>query len=82
LMLAADRAAAAGVPIVLIKVGRTEEGRTMAHAHTGHVTGSDAVHNAVFHQTGIVRVDDLDEVIEISGMFCHTRLLPADSIGG
>ncbi|HSS10352.1 MAG TPA: acetate--CoA ligase family protein, partial [Acidimicrobiales bacterium] len=82
LMLAADRAAAAGVPIVLIKVGRTEAGQTMAQAHTGHLTGSDAVYDAVFRQIGIIRVDDLDEVIEISGMFCHTRLLEEGSTGG
>jgi acyl-CoA synthetase (NDP forming) len=82
LMLAADRAVRAGVPIVLIKVGRTDEGRRMAQAHTGHLTGSDAVHQAVFDQFGIVRVDDLDEIIEISGMFCHTTLLPPASRGG
>jgi acyl-CoA synthetase (NDP forming) len=82
LMLAADRATQAGVPIVLIKVGKTDEGRQMAQAHTGHLTGSDAVHNAVFRQCGIIRVDDLDEIIEISGMFCHTTLLPSGSGGG
>jgi acetate---CoA ligase (ADP-forming) len=71
LMLAADAAAAAGVPIVAIKVGRSDAGRRMARAHTGHLTGSDAVHDAAFAQTGIVRVDDHDEAIEISGMFCH-----------
>jgi acyl-CoA synthetase (NDP forming) len=47
----------------------------MAQAHTGHLTGSDAVHDAVFAQCGIIRVDDLDEIIEISGMFCHAGLL-------
>ena len=66
-MLAADAAARAGVPIVAIKIGRSEEGRAMAQAHTGHLTGSDAVHDAVFEQYGVIRVDDLDEVIEISG---------------
>jgi acyl-CoA synthetase (NDP forming) len=74
-MLAADKAAQRRVPIVAIKIGRTEEGRAMAQAHTGHLTGSDAVHQAVFDQFGIVRVDDLDEVIEMSGMFCHADLV-------
>ena len=68
------------MPIVAIKIGRTEEGRAMAQAHTGHLTGSDAVHQAVFDQFGVIRVDDLDEVIEMSGMFCHTRLV--DGRGG
>ena len=82
LMLAAQTAARHGVPIVVIKVGRTDEGRAMAQAHTGHLTGSDAVHDAVFAQFGVVRVDDLDEIIEISGMFCHTGLLAPGSSGG
>src|SRR5262245_22987982 len=42
LMLAADHAAQRGVPIVVVKVGRTEEGASMAQSHTGHLTGSDA----------------------------------------
>ncbi len=78
-MLAADQAARHGVPIVAIKVGRSDEGAAMAHAHTGHLTGSDAVHDAVFEQFGVIRVDDLDELIETSGMFCHVPLAdPAD----
>lgn len=80
LMLAADACARAGIPIVAIKVGRSEEGRVMAAAHTGHLTGPDAVHDAVFDQYGIIRVDDLDEVIEISNLFCQTGLL--DGPGG
>lgn len=75
LMLAADAAARGGVPIVAIKVGRSQEGQVMAQAHTGHLTGPDQVHDAAFEQTGIVRVDDLDEAIEISGMFCHSPRL-------
>ncbi|ADP83259.1 acetate--CoA ligase family protein [Pseudofrankia inefficax] len=80
LMLAADACVRAGIPIVAIKIGRSEEGRVMAAAHTGHLTGPDAVHDAVFDQYGIIRVDDLDEVIEISNLFCQTGLL--DGPGG
>ncbi len=71
---AADRAMAAGKPIVLVKVGRTEPGRRMALAHTGHLTGSDAVHDAFFGQYGMVRVDDLDELLETSALFLRAGL--------
>ncbi|MGH2794213.1 MAG: CoA-binding protein, partial [Actinomycetota bacterium] len=69
---AAEKAARAGKPIVLVKIGRTEAGQRMAMAHTGHLTGSDDVMSAFFRQYGMVRVDDLDELLETSALF--TRL--------
>ena len=55
LQLAADAAARRRVPIVAVKVGRTDEGTSMAKAHTGHLTGSDDVVSAAFRQYGIQR---------------------------
>jgi acyl-CoA synthetase (NDP forming) len=72
LMLAADRAAQRKVPIVAIKVGRTDEGRSMAKAHTGHLTGADDVVSAVFRQFGVTRVDGLDELLDTATMFART----------
>ena len=66
---AADYAARKGKPIVLVKVGRSAAGSRMAMAHTGHLAGSDAVHDAVFRQYGVIRVDDLDELLETSALF-------------
>jgi acyl-CoA synthetase (NDP forming) len=77
LMLAADHAAQRGVPIVCVKVGRTDEGRSMAKAHTGHLTGSDAVTSAVFRQFGVTRVDGLDELLDVSAAFARTGPPPA-----
>jgi acetate---CoA ligase (ADP-forming) len=72
MMLAADHAARKGVPLVVIKVGRTAEGRSMAKSHTGHLTGSDRVISDVFRQFGVIRVDGLDELTEVSATFCRT----------
>jgi acyl-CoA synthetase (NDP forming) len=52
--------------IVTIKVGRSDVGQAMAASHTAHLTGADAVHDAFFEQYGITRVDDLDELLEVS----------------
>ena len=74
--LAADAAMARGVPLVCVKVGRTDEGRSMAASHTGHLTGQDRVVDGVFRQYGITRVDGLDELSEISTAFCRTVAPP------
>jgi acyl-CoA synthetase (NDP forming) len=73
LMLAADHAASRGVPIVVVKVGRTDEGRSMAMAHTGHLAGSDAVISAALRQLGVVRVDGLDELLDTSAMLARAK---------
>ena len=62
LVLAADHAAQQGVPVVVVKVGKTAEGASMAQSHTGHLTGTDGVTSAVFRQFGVIRVDGLDEL--------------------
>jgi acyl-CoA synthetase (NDP forming) len=71
LALAADRAAQAGVPVVCIKVGRTEAGRSMAMSHTGHLAGADAVVSAAFQQYGVTRVDGLDELSDTAAMLAR-----------
>ena len=73
LMLAADHAAKLRKPMVMVKVGKTEAGRSMAQSHTGHLTGSDAVTSAVFRQFGVTRVGGLDELLEVSAALARTR---------
>ena len=73
LMLAADHAASRGVPLVVVKVGRTDEGRSMAMAHTGHLAGSDAVISAALRQLGVIRVDGLDELLDTSALLARAR---------
>ena len=68
LMLAADHAARLRKPMVMVKVGRTAAGQSMAASHTGHLTGSDAVTSAVFRQFGVTRVDGLDDLLEVSAV--------------
>jgi acetyltransferase len=66
--LAVDR----GKPIVLIKIGRSELGARAARSHTAALTGVDALYDAVFAQYGITRVQDYDELLEVSHLLAHT----------
>ena len=73
LMLAADHAAKAGVPIVCVKVGRSPAGSSMARSHTAHLTGSDRITSDVFRQFGIIRVDGLDELTDVSAALARSQ---------
>ncbi len=81
LMLAADHAAKLDKPMVVVKVGRTDEGEAMAMAHTGHLTGSDAVTSAVFRQFGITRADALDDLLDTAAAFARTKRPRGDGVG-
>jgi acyl-CoA synthetase (NDP forming) len=61
-------------PVVALKVGSTSAGTRMAASHTGHLAGSDAVVSGLFAQHGVVRVRDLDELLETAALFAK---LPA-----
>jgi acyl-CoA synthetase (NDP forming) len=60
---ALDKAAARDIPVVIVKVGRTEVSAGFAATHSGAIAGSDAAYDAVFDRHGVLRVDDLDELI-------------------
>ena len=77
LAAAALSAAAKGKTIIAMKVGRSEQGRAAVQAHTGALAGEDALYDAYFRKLGIVRVDDLDEMIETAAMFVARPQPPA-----
>lgn len=57
---ALGRAASSSIPVVALKVGRTEAAAAAALTHTGAIAGSDAAWDALFDQAGVIRVEDLD----------------------
>jgi acetate---CoA ligase (ADP-forming) len=67
---AARTAISHGKRLVVLKTGRSSLGQRAALAHTGAITGPDAIYDALFRQLGIARVNDLDELIETAEMLC------------
>lgn len=51
-------------PIVVIKVGITEEGGRVAASHTGALSGSDSIYDAAFRQAGVIRARDAVEMFD------------------
>ena len=58
-------------PVLVIKSGRTSAGAMAAASHTGSLAGSDAVYDAIFKQSGIIRVDYHRRAVR----FCHRLCL-------
>jgi acyl-CoA synthetase (NDP forming) len=70
---------AAGKPVVAYKLGRSRLGERLARSHTGALAGEDAALDAYFRDSGILRVDMLETLIEIGPMLAGGR--PPDHIG-
>jgi acetyltransferase len=70
----ADKAASAGKPLILAKVGRSEAGRRAAASHTGSFAHAGAVDDAIFRHHGIMRGEDLDHMLDIAAAFAFCKL--------
>ncbi|WP_019075550.1 acetate--CoA ligase family protein [Streptomyces hokutonensis] len=79
-LLAADRAARRKVPVVAVKVGRTETGARTAASHTGKLTGADTVVDAAMRQYGVLRVDGLDELQDTASLLARAKPPVADGV--
>jgi acyl-CoA synthetase (NDP forming) len=65
---AARRAYAAGKPVVVFKLGRSDVGVELASSHTGAMTGSDDMAEAFFRANGMLRVDQLETLFELPAL--------------
>ena len=69
-------AAEKGKPIVLIKIGRSDLGSRAAGSHTAALTGVDARYDAAFAQYGVIRVQDYDDLLQVSNLLARSRRPP------
>ncbi|MDL2269118.1 acetate--CoA ligase family protein [Desulfosarcina sp. OttesenSCG-928-A07] len=58
-------------PVLAIKSGRTAAGARAAASHTGSLAGSEAVYDAIFTQSGIIRVDSINELFDFGTAFAY-----------
>ncbi len=78
--VAALRAAQAGKPIVAFKIGRSEAGAKAAISHTGALAGSDRMYDALFKQTGILRAQRFDELLDMPAALATGRTLRGNRV--
>jgi len=77
----AAQAADRDVPVVALKLGRSEKASQAAIAHTGSLTGSEQLYDALFDQYGVIRVDDLDELAETAKLLSNDRRPKGSGLG-
>ena len=58
-------------PVLVIKSGRTSAGAQAAASHTGSLSGTEGVYNAIFQQAGILRVESIDELFDFATAFAY-----------
>jgi acetate---CoA ligase (ADP-forming) len=63
-------------PIVAVKAGRTVAGSRAASSHTAALASPDTAVDALFAQTGVIRVDTLEELFDAAQML-STQPVPA-----
>ncbi len=73
-----QKALAAGKPILMWKVGNTEQGQKAAASHTANLGGAMALYQAAFKQNGIIQVEDIQDVVDYGRAFRSGRL-PQDN---
>jgi len=68
-------------PLIVLKGGRTEAGRTAAVSHTGSMSGEDWVFRAACRQAGILNVGVPSELLDLSAGFSSLPLPKGDRVG-
>ena len=68
-------------PVLILKSGRTAVGRAATASHTGSMSGKDALYNALFAQTGAVRANSLEELVEMARVFSTQPLPKGNRLG-
>ena len=53
-------------PIVAVKAGRSQAGVRAAASHTAALASPDVMVDALFRQTGVIRVDTLEEMFDVA----------------
>ncbi len=72
--------AASAKPVVVIKAGRTNVGQRATASHTGSMAGSDNVYEAAFKQSGAVRVNTIEEMIDLCTTFIACKSMDGDRV--
>ena len=61
------------IPVIALKVGRTQVSRPMIAVHSGALAGEHGAYQAVFDAFGVLEVETLDEMADTMELFSSSR---------
>ncbi len=67
---AALKSLALGKPIVALKTGTSRLGSSLTVSHTGSLSGTEELYDALFHRLGIIRVNSPAQLLETVKFLC------------
>jgi len=67
-------------PVLALKGGVTKEAARRALSHTASIAGSDVVFDAAFKKAGIIRVEDVEELLDAGVALAKQPTLRGDNI--
>ena len=70
-----------GKPILALKVGESTIGAKSIASHTGALAGSQETYNAIFAQSGVIRVETLEELFDYAIAFAYQPIPSFDDHG-
>lgn len=68
------------IPVLAIKVGRTEKAAKLTESHTGAMAGDDVTYDALFDRYGVQRVRDMEELATSLILFAEFNPLGRGSL--
>jgi acetate---CoA ligase (ADP-forming) len=68
-------------PIVAVKSGRTAAGSRAASSHTGALASTDRAVEALFRQSGVIRVDTLEELFAVGSLLANQPIPAGRRVG-
>jgi acetyl coenzyme A synthetase (ADP forming)-like protein len=68
-------------PIIAVKSGRSESGSRAASSHTGALASSDVAVQALFRQSGVIRVDTIDQLFDAASLLASQPIPVGERVG-
>ncbi|MCP3898340.1 MAG: CoA-binding protein, partial [Desulfobacteraceae bacterium] len=68
------------LPILVIKSGSSVAGAKAAASHTGSLAGADAIYDAIFSQSGILRCQTVNQLFDYAQAFAAKKIPNGDKI--